>query len=189
VRSLSLKIENVRRDLKSFSAEQEANAAVAILLKPTDRDVEILFVKRVENLQDPWSGQIALPGGKKEPEDRDLKETVLRETLEETGINLLDRCSLLGVTDAIRCRINPEMKILPFVFLVKHEPVIRLNMDELKEYYWIPVEELFRNECTVRFGSEKHRAFIIGDIKIWGLTFRILKNIFSRLNKHGSTSS
>ena len=72
----NLEVNDFRKALKSFSAEEEANAAVAVLLKLANRKMEILSVKRVENLKDPWFGQIALPGGKREPEDHDLKETV-----------------------------------------------------------------------------------------------------------------
>jgi len=177
-----LKINEIMKALKPFSMEEEANAAVAILLKPTDEGLKILLVKRIENVRDPWSGQIALPGGKRDRKDRNLKETVLREILEETGINLLDRCRFLGVTEAVRSQLNPELKILPFVVLLEHEPKIRLNMNELERCYWIPIKDLVKNECTVKFGFEAHPAFVIGDIKIGGLTFRILKKFFHALN-------
>jgi len=180
---IKLKVNETAKALKSFSTEQEANAAVAILLKPADRDVNILFVKRVENPRDPWSGQIALPGGKRDPKDRDLKETVLREILEETGINLLEHCRFLGVIEAVRSQLNPKMKILPVVILLEHEPVIKLNRDELERYYWIPIKDLVKNERIVKSGFKPRPAFVIGDIKIWGLTFRILKNFFHALNR------
>jgi len=178
----NLKINEITKVLNPFSTKEEANAAVAILLKPTDQDVNILFVKRVENLRDPWSGQIALPGGKRERKDQNLKETVLREILEETDINLLQHCRFLGVVEAVRSQLNPEMKILPFVFLLGDEPVIQLNRDELERYYWIPIKDLVRNERVVKSGFKPRPAFVIGDIKIWGLTFRILKNFFHVLN-------
>jgi len=177
----NLEIDEIAKALKPFSPRQEANAAVAIMLKPTEQDMSILFVKRIENPNDPWSGQIALPGGKREPNDRDLKETILRETLEETGINL-DQSRLLGVTSPVRSRLNPKMKILPFVFLLEDRPTIRLNRDELERYYWISIKKLVRNERTVKSDLEAHPAFIVGDIKIWGLTFRILKNFFHALD-------
>jgi len=178
----NLKIDEITKVLKPFSTKQEANATVAILLKPNDQDIDILFVKRAENPRDPWSGQIALPGGKRSSKDRNLKETVFREILEETGINLLDRCMLLGVTAPVRSRLNPEIKVLPFVFLLEHEPEIKLNMNELERYYWIPIRDLVRNKRAARFRSGIHPAFIIGDIKIWGLTFRILKEFFHTLS-------
>lgn len=178
----NLEIDEITKALKPFSPKQEANAAVAIMLKPTRQDMKILFVKRIENPRDPWSGQIALPGGKREPEDLDLKETILRETNEETGINLLDHCRFLGVTEPVRSKLNPEMKILPFIFLLEHEPVIKLNREELERYYWIPIKKLIRNERIVKSGVKAHPTFIIGEIKIWGLTFRILKKFFHALN-------
>ena len=177
-----LKIEELRRALKPLSTEQEANAAVAILLKPIGHDVDILFVKRVENPRDPWSGQIALPGGKRDQKDKNLRETVQREVLEETGINLLEHCRFLGVIEAVRSQLNPEMKILPFVVLLEYEPTIRLNRNELERYYWLPLETLVRNERVVKSNLEERPAFIIGDLEIWGLTFRILKKFFQALN-------
>ena len=177
----SLKINEIAKVLKPLSSEQEANAAVAILLKPDNKDIKILFVKRTENPKDSWSGQIALPGGKRNPKDRNLKETVLREILEETGINLLDGCKFLGVTNPVRSRLNPEIKVLPFVFLLEHEPLIHLNTDELERYYWIRIGDLIKNERTSKFRSRMHPAFIIEDIRIWGLTFRILKGFFHAL--------
>jgi len=176
------KIDKIVKALKPFSSIREANAAVSILLKPTEQDLNILFVKRVENPRDLWSGQIALPGGKRDPKDRDLKETVMRETLEETGINL-ESCRFLGVTEPIRSRVNPEMKVLPFVFLIENEPIIKLNRDELERYHWIPIKDLVKNERIVKFRLKEHSAFIIGDIEIWGLTFRILKSFLRVINR------
>jgi 8-oxo-dGTP diphosphatase len=53
--------------LEPISDEQGANAAVALLLKPRRNDFDVLLVKRVKNPSDPWSGQMALPGGIREP--------------------------------------------------------------------------------------------------------------------------
>jgi len=173
-------IERLSRVLKSASAEQDADAAVALLLKHANEHFEIFFVKRVENPVDPWSGQMAFPGGKRGPEDRNLMQTVVRETLEETSIHLLDRCRFVGVMTALTSTRRPEMKVLPFVFLLQHEPTIKLNKEELERYVWISVEELFRNEGIAKFGFGEFPAYIIGDSIIWGLTYRILKG-FERL--------
>ena len=64
-------------------------AAVALILLPTsDGDLEALFIKRAEVEGDPWSGQMAFPGGRRDPVDDDLLATAARATLEETGIDL-----------------------------------------------------------------------------------------------------
>lgn len=90
------KIKKLSKTLKPISEEQDAEAAVALILKLRNHDIKILLVKRVENPADPWSGQVALPGGKRDAKDQNLKKTVVRETLEETNINLLHRCQFLG---------------------------------------------------------------------------------------------
>ena len=64
---------------------KNTNAAVAIIL----HEESCLILKRAENPADPWSGHLALPGGRKEIEDTDLVETAIRETKEECGITLL----------------------------------------------------------------------------------------------------
>ena len=166
--------------MKSASAEQEADAAVALLLKHANEGFRILLVKRVENPVDPWSGQMAFPGGKSSPEDRNLMQPVVRETLEETSIHLLDRCRFVGVMTALTSTRRPEMKVLPFVVLLQHEPSIKLNREELERYVWISVEELFQNESIAKFDFGEFPAYIIGDSIIWGLTYRILKD-FKRL--------
>src|SRR6202008_3083129 len=65
-----------------------AQAAVAVILVPASDDLEALFIRRAEAAGDPWSGHIALPGGRRHLSDADLLRTAVRETLEETGIEL-----------------------------------------------------------------------------------------------------
>ena len=167
-------IEKLSKVLKPISEGQDANAAVALLLKLVNQDLEVFFVKRVESPIDPWSGQMALPGGRRDAKDQNLKHTVVRETLEETNINLLDRCRFLGVIDPVRSAIKPEMKILPFVVLLEHEPSIKLN-EELERFVWISPEELVQHKGTVKFSFGELPAYIVGNSVIWGLTYRILE--------------
>ena len=162
--------------LKPFSETQVADAAVALLLKPTDDTFSLLFVKRVNRTTDPWSGQMALPGGKRESNDKDLKQTVTRETLEETNINLA-HCRFLGTTRIEHSTPRPEMGIVPFVILLEHEPVIRLNEKELEGYDWISLKELTKHRGTVRFSFGEFPAYIVDDRAIWGLTYRIVEDL------------
>jgi len=167
--------------LKPLSEGQDADAAVALLLKPMDRALKILLVKRVENPADPWSGQMALPGGKRDAKDQNLKQTVVRETLEETNIKLLDLCRFLGVIEPLRSMQRPEMKILPFVVFLEHDPSIKLN-EELEGFVWISLEELAQNKGTVKFSFGELPAYIVGNTIIWGLTYRILEKIIHALD-------
>ena len=170
--------ERLAEMLKQTSENLDANAAVVVLLSAADQDFQVLFVKRAEKSSDPWSGQTALPGGKRNPEDRNLKETVVRETLEETSINLLWGCRFLGALEPVRSTQKPEMKILPFVILLEKEQVIKLN-EELTEYFWTPLKELAKHKGTVKFSFGEFPAYIIENHIIWGLTYKIMQNLLS----------
>jgi 8-oxo-dGTP diphosphatase len=159
--------------LKPISNEQGANAAVALLLKPKRNDFDLLLVKRVQNPSDLWSGQMALPGGKREPKDASLKDTVMRETLEETGITL-GKCQFLGVLNAVWSEPKPVFKILPFVVLLEGEPKLKLSKAELETFLWVPYEEVVQSRGMVEFSFGKVPAYIFADAVVWGLTYKIL---------------
>ena len=143
-------LERLSEMLRSVSDEQDADAAVALLIRPANQGLEILLVKRVENPSDPWSGQMAFPGGKRDSKDENLKRTVIRETREETGINL-GSCRFLGVTAVHEPARMSEMKILPYIVLLKHEQSIRLNPKELECFIWVSLEELAQHRQTAKF--------------------------------------
>jgi len=54
-------------------------------------DPEILFIKRATRKADKWNGHIALPGGRRDPEDADDRAAAVREAWEEVGIDLSDQ--------------------------------------------------------------------------------------------------
>lgn len=175
-------IAKLPKILKPILDEQGANAAVALLLKSKRGDFDALLVKRVENPSDPWSGQMALPGGKREPKDKNLKETVMRETMEETGVKL-DRSCFLGVLTAVRSEPKPEIKILPFVVLLEDEPKLKLNKAELESFIWIPYEEIVQSKGTVKFSFGKVPAYIFADSIVWGATYKILSKFVKAVEK------
>ncbi len=168
--------------LKSVSGEQGANSAVALLLKPKRNDFDLLLVKRVENPSDPWSGQMALPGGKREPKDKDIKDTVMRETMEETGIKL-DECRFLGVLTAISSKPKPEIKVLPFIVLLENEPKLKLNKEELESFILVPFEEIVQSKGTVKFSFGNVPAYIFADAIVWGVTYRIISKFIQAVEK------
>jgi len=168
--------------LKPLPYEQGANAAVSLLLKPRQGDFDLLLVKRVENPADTWSGQIALPGGKREPKDASLKDTVVRETLEETGITL-NKSKFLGVLGAVLSEPKPDFKILPFVVLLEGEPRLKLNKAELETFIWVPYKEVVQSKGTVQFSFGKVPAYIFPDGIVWGITYNILSEFIEAVKK------
>ena len=154
-------------------------AAVALVLAP-DRndDVSLLFIKRAEHPLDPWSGQIALPGGRRDPADPDLLATAMRETAEETSIVLTAR-DLVGELDDLS-PVSPHLPPLvvrPFVFAVLAVPAVRLS-PEVADHLWIPrrylIDHLREEQVTVRDRTLVVPGYRTGPHFIWGMTERIV---------------
>ena len=176
-------ILELSRKLKSDFKMQLADAAVALLLRFEDRTLKALVVKRVTNISDPWSGDMALPGGKRTQEDQSLLQTVVRETDEETGINLLGSYSrLLGTLCVFTSTRRPDLEVLPFVGVLEKPPLITLN-NELESYVWIDVNDLAQSQGEAEIEGRKVPAFVVRQHVIWGLTFRILDSFAHRFLK------
>jgi len=173
-------IENLSQTLRPVEETQNTDAAVALLLKPVNQDFKTLLVKRAEAPLDLWSGQMALPGGKYDPKDRDIRQTVIRETLEETAINIDDRCRFLGTLETMRSTIRPELTVTPFVILLEHEPIISLSQ-ELVGYIWIFLRKLREYKGTAKLTVGEVSAYIVDGNVIWGLTYRILEKFTANL--------
>jgi 8-oxo-dGTP pyrophosphatase MutT (NUDIX family) len=170
-------VERLSAKLRS-SEVLEADAAVVVLLRVVNDDVEVLLVTRAKKATDPWSGQTALPGGKLDREDRNMKQTVVRETMEETSINLLDGCRFLGAMELLNPTNKPEMTIVPFVVLLDRKQLIVLN-EELTEHFWMPLKKLDASRGAAKFGGKEVAAFRVEGCVIWGLTYRILDRLLS----------
>jgi 8-oxo-dGTP pyrophosphatase MutT (NUDIX family) len=167
------------------SGEGPPVAAVAIIINPDDRGGSLLFIKRTERRGDPWSGQIAFPGGRKSPRDKDFAETAVRETWEEVGIPLSGH-ELLGHLPIVTTR-SRRLRVLPFVFQLKSTVSIRVN-EEVAEAFWVPLSDLRRlevenREVRVDEGTLSADSYVYDGHVIWGLTFRIINLLIDRETK------
>lgn len=154
-------------------------AAVAVVLAPgsTD-DLDLLFIKRAEYDGDPWSGHLALPGGRRQSEDEDLLTTAIRETAEEVGIPLSNE-ALLGELDDLSpvAPHLPQVIVRPYVFgLPAHPPVT--PSAEVALHLWVPrdvLESGHRTEPLVILGQRREvPGYRVGGHFIWGMTERIV---------------
>jgi 8-oxo-dGTP pyrophosphatase MutT (NUDIX family) len=159
-------------------------AAVAVILAP-DPD-SILVIRRAERVGDPWSGHIALPGGRREAADPDLVGTAIRETAEELGIQL-GRADLAGSLEDVvpRTPVLPPIAVRPHVFLLPGQPPIIPN-HEVASAQWVSLDFLLRpaTHHSVRLEiagqSRQVQAYQLENGIIWGMTERILDSLFSR---------
>jgi 8-oxo-dGTP pyrophosphatase MutT (NUDIX family) len=165
-------------------------AAVALLVRLDEtRDhptPQLLMIKRATFEGDPWSGHVALPGGRREPADPTLERTVVRETWEETAIDLERDGRLLGCLDELapRTPVLPPIIITPFVGLVKFDIDI-VASPEVAEWFWVDVAALRDPEVSrevvleLATGPRAVMSFQHGAHTIWGLTERILRQFLS----------
>src|SRR5690606_38271331 len=100
-------------------------AAVALVLRQppsgpsTPASAEVLLIRRAEQPGDPWSGHMALPGGRCEPTDANVLVTAQRETHEEVGLSLQRSGLPIGRLPALPAiaRGRPVgLTVIPLVF-------------------------------------------------------------------------
>lgn len=137
-------------------------AAVGVLL----RGGRTLLIRRVERDGDPWSGQVAFPGGRWRPGE-DLLGTAVREVEEEVGVR---PTALAGTLPPLSPRNAPWLKVVPHVF-TEWEGDPRPNPAEVAEMRWISRGDLKETEWM---GTP---AYAVGSWVVWGLTYRILVRI------------
>jgi 8-oxo-dGTP pyrophosphatase MutT (NUDIX family) len=158
-------------------------AAILLALRArADGEPELLMIKRAEAEGDPWSGHIACPGGRMEPGDRDLAVTAVRETLEETGVDVARDGRLLGHLDDIspRTPVLPPIVIRPYVALVRGDVEI-VPSREVAAAFWVPVSALRERTAwgighvPVGGAMREVSVFQHGEYTVWGLTERVLR--------------
>lgn len=173
---------------RAVEAEDETGvrrAAVALIFRAgADGSPELLFIKRAEYPGDPWSGQIAFPGGREESGDLSLEETAARETREETGIDLAREGMVIGVLDDLRPRTVrlPAVVVRPYVAVLRRDEPLDLS-SEVALAFWIPFGDLaekesWRDDTVFARGVQINaRVFRHDDHVIWGMTERILAQL------------
>jgi 8-oxo-dGTP pyrophosphatase MutT (NUDIX family) len=162
----------------------DRDAAVALVLRPRD-DLELLLIQRAIHEGDPWSGHMALPGGRRDISDANLFHTACRETFEETALPLGAIGRLLGPLDEIApgTPLLPPIVISPFVTAVPAGTDARPASVEVATTLWVPLaalrDERAASELLIELtdGSRAFPSLVYQGHTIWGLTHRIVKQL------------
>jgi len=157
-------------------------SAVTLLLFTEDSELKLLLMKRTED-NGVHSGQISLPGGRQETQDKSLQETAIREFFEETGVPLSAGDYLGKLSDLY---IPPSNFIVqPFIAFIPQLPKLKPNLSEVKELHTISLADLFaeeaykKQEVVLRQRGKdsytiKAPCYQIKELCIWGATAMIL---------------
>jgi len=157
------------------------SAGVAAIFRDLGHGEEVLLITRAERKGDPWSGQVAFPGGMVSAADASFEETARRETLEEIGIDLALDAAFLGYMGERRARMR-DVVVVPSVFRVAAAPRLTLN-SEVASYEWVPLESLASRKARSTYLLRRENAeipfpsLVHGGLVIWGLTERILSSV------------
>ena len=162
-------------------------AAVALILQEGGNGAEILFIERARRDGDPWSGQMAFPGGKMDEDDDSLHDAAVRETNEEVGIDLSGDGRIGRLDDLVAPPTSPAsgLVISCYVFELKRQVGIESN-DEVHDSLWISVDWLLDATNHLKEFQPQGYAGVFPGIQvaegdgrvIWGLTFRFLQGFF-----------
>jgi 8-oxo-dGTP pyrophosphatase MutT (NUDIX family) len=162
-----------------------ARASVAIILRKNKTcGFDILLIKRAERSGDPWSGDMAFPGGKMDSTDQNIYHTALRELQEEIGLEARYLKQLGRLSDQItktHSGLRP-MIISAFIFELSKQADFVLN-HEVAEIVWIPLTHFStstnRKQMVWKVKGLKINlpCYWFNNKRVWGLTLRMLDEL------------
>ncbi len=170
--------------MKDLLQQTKAQAAVAIIELTSPR--QFLLLRRNNNPGDHWSGHYAFPGGRADKRDDTLFTTAIRETKEETGLQLQreDLVKALMITPAGRSKKVP-VPVQPFHFQLRKKPRLSLQKEEIQAAFWIDINEFCKPEghamremVPERLPGRLFPSWPINDYYLWGFTYELVIRVF-----------
>lgn len=183
MRSLEpIRVALARRLPRMLPGDQRA--AVAVVLLEEASGTELLLIERAERAGDPWSGHMAFPGGRVDPDDRDARATAERETREEVGLDLAT-AEPIGQLDDLAggSRMQQTLVLSAFVYRLAARPALIAN-HEVRETLWVPLGLLLdpARHIDHTWGPTCVPGILVGEPGrhvVWGLTYRFLDGLFA----------
>ena len=187
---MDFSINDIRSYLGSFRRieirePQLTSAGVLVPLFEKLGALHVLLSRRTESVEH-HKGQISFPGGVREPSDRTILDTALRETEEEIGIHRPE-IEVLGVLDDFQTPSG--FCITPVVAYLRSVPPLRLNPREVSEVFDVPLSFFLDN--TNERVEQRFRGGIVakvyfyrfGEYEIWGATAAMIRSFLLDLGR------
>jgi len=154
----------------------------------SDEEPQVLLTRRTQKVET-HKGQMAFPGGGRDPEDDSVVATALREAQEEVGLEPA-HIEVLGTLPEMWTITN--YLVTPVVAVLRpsiEELSLVLNEHEIDESLWVPLSRLQRSyrrehlaRGTIRYPID---VFLEEPYRVWGVTGTLLKNLLERLDRLG----
>lgn len=164
-------------------------ASVALIFWCDGGNLRLCLGRRAISAHDPWSGDLAFPGGKAEPEDHSLHDVASRETFEEVGLTL-PTTALIGRMEKVNANGRKQRKpttVWPLVYLLESQPPPFSLSEEMSEAYWVSLADLWNRKNWIAFSFPATRAqypgIHIGNHFLWGFSLRVLMTLGDRLGR------
>lgn len=152
-------------------------AAVLIMLFEREGEAWVVLTKRTQHVRS-HKGEISFPGGVRDPEDASLRQTAIREAVEELGIDPAG-IEIVGELDDLPT-FSTGFVVSPFVAVVPQQHRYRPSQQEIDEVIEVPVAELARVGRAAVWERGGHlvptHVFETGGHVVWGATGRILRD-------------
>lgn len=156
------------------------SSAVIVLLYPNqNKETCILLIER-STYEGHHSGQIALPGGKREPADVDLQATALREFFEETGSS--DTPNVIGKLSEVYIPVS-KFIVQPYVAFLNKRPDFFINNLEVYKLIEWELHDLLEQQTTdtttITVGNKNIVTpyYMVEDKILWGATAMIINEL------------
>jgi 8-oxo-dGTP pyrophosphatase MutT (NUDIX family) len=176
--------QRLKHYMPSADDSEEKNAsskaAVMLLLHGDPLNPHIILTERAKHLNH-HAGEVAFPGGMKEPCDHNLLATALRETEEEIGLTS-DKIELLGMLPSESPRLS-MLRVAPFMGWVKSPYHLQSDPSEISAVFNFPLKLLLNTEGYEYFELSESKiqlpCVIYGEYKIWGFTLKVMVDMLN----------
>ncbi len=160
------------------SPQRPREAAVLVALSAEPQPAVLLGRRAMHLAQHP--GEVAFPGGKRDPEDATPWVTARREAFEEVGLRAED---IHPLGELLSLVTRSDFEVHPCVAMVPAHPALVVDHGEFDSVFWLPLVTfadpgLFRLETMSDGGvSRKVPHYQVADDNIWGVTAAILAQL------------
>ena len=167
----------------AFGPDSARAAAVLVLIAPSsgqpDAEAEIILIRRVDR-GGPHAGDIALPGGRVEPEDADAASAALREAREEVALDAAAAgVRIVGALETFWIPVS-DYRVTPIVAIAERRPELSSSPDEVEEIFRVPLQAFIAGatielvETEIRGFPLRFGAYPVDGLRVWGATARIM---------------